>query len=538
MNLKLKEQDDMIATRAFPSSLSLHAGIAALILATASAAADLTIGLGADVTSMDPHVLNASPNNSIGEQVFDTLVRRDPRQRFVPGLAESWRTVDDTTWEFKLRRGVKFHNGADFTAEDVVFSLERPSTLKGVPGGFTVFTQAIREKIIVDPYTLRLKTAAPYPNMPSDMSSVIIVSKRVAQDATSADFDAGKAAVGTGPWKLVRFAKGDRIELARNETYWGPRPAWDKVTLRLITSDPSRIAALLAGDVHVIEVVPPSDYAKLRTNGAITIFSAPSNRMIFFHLDSSRDKSPFVTDKAGAPLDQNPLKDARVRRAISKAINRQAIAERVMEGLALPAGQFVPDGFFGFSPALKPEPFDPDGARKLLAEAGYPDGFGLTLHGPNNRYVNDEQVVQAVAQMLNRIGIVTKVEVLPFSVYVTRARKYDFSAALLGWGVSTGEVSYPLRSLVATVSAEKGLGTWNWSRYSNPKMDALLEQGLAIVDNAKREKILQAAAELAIRDQAVVPLHYQVNTWAARKGYTYTPRTDERTYAHEVKPAN
>lgn len=264
----------------------------ALQLATPSFAADLTIALGADVTSIDPHVLNAAPNNSIGEQVFDTLVRRDPRQRFIPGLAESWRTVDETTWEFKLRRGVKFHNGADFTADDVAFSLERPATLKGVPGGFTVFTQAIREKVIVDPYTIRLKTAAPYPNMPSDMASVIIVSRRVAQDATSADFDSGKAAIGTGPWKFVRFAKGDRIELARNDAYWGPKPAWDKVTFRLISNDAARIAALLAGDVHMIDVVPPSDYAKLRTNGALSIFTSPSNRMIFFHLDSNRDKSP------------------------------------------------------------------------------------------------------------------------------------------------------------------------------------------------------------------------------------------------------
>jgi peptide/nickel transport system substrate-binding protein len=258
--------------------------------------------------------------------------------------------------------------------------------------------------------------------------------------------------------------------------------------------------------------------------------------MIFFHLDSNRDKSPFVTDKAGVPLESNPLKDVRVRRAISKAINRQAIAERVMEGLALPAGQFVPEGFFGFSPALKPEPFDPDGARKLLAEAGYPDGFGLTLHGPNNRYVNDEQVVQAVAQMLNRIGIATKVEVLPFAVYVTRARKYDFSAALLGWGVSTGEVSYPLRSLVATVNNDKGLGTWNWSRYSNPKMDALLEQGLAIVDNCEARAILQDAAELAARDQAVGPAALPGQYLGRAQGLHLNPRTDERTYAHEVRP--
>src|SRR5262249_47468128 len=204
-------------------------------------------------------------------------------------------------------------------------------------------------------------------------------------------------------------------------------------------------------------------------------------------------------------------------------------------GLAIPAGQFLPEGFFGFSPVLKPEAYDPEGAKKLLAEAGYPDGFGLTLHGPNNRYVNDEQVVQAVAQMLARIGIATRVETLPFAVYTSRARKFEFSATLLGWGVSTGEGSYPLVSLVATVNADKGTGPWNWSHYANPKMDTLLDQALATMDNPKREKLLQDAAEIAIRDQAVVPLHYQVNTWAARRGYTYTPRTDERTYAFDVK---
>jgi peptide/nickel transport system substrate-binding protein len=380
-----------------------------------------------------------------------------------------------------------------------------------------------------------LRTATPYPNLPSDMTSLAILQKRAAQNATSADFDSGKAAIGAGPYKLVRFSKGDRIELARHDGYWGAKPHWERVTMRLITNDASRVAALLSGDVHMIESVPPTDYAKLKTNNAITIFAGPSNRMIFFHLDSDRDKSPFVTAKDGKPLDKNPLKDARVRRALSKAINRPALVERVMDGLAVPAAQFVPEGFFGYVPGLKPEAFDPAGAAKLLAEAGYPDGFGLTLHGPNNRYVNDEQVVQAVAQMLTRAGIATKVDVMPFSVYVARARKFEFSAPLLGWGVSTGEAGYPLRSLIASINAEKGNGTFNWSRYGNPKMDQLMEQALATVDNTQREKMLRDATQIALKDQAVLPLFYQINTWAARKGYVYTPRTDERTYAHEVR---
>jgi peptide/nickel transport system substrate-binding protein len=506
-----------------------------LSCATIANAAELVIGLGADVTSIDPHNNNAAPNNSIAEQIFNKLIENDAKQNQKPGLAESWRTIDDLTWEFKLRRGVKFHDGSDFTAADVAYSIERPGIIN-TPGGFTIFTRSIVEKIIVDPYTIRLKTLTPYPNMPTDMSGLIIVSAKAARGATNADFDSGKATIGTGPWKFVRYAKGDRIELVRNDNYWGPKPVWDKVTFRLITSDPSRIAALLSGDVQMIEVIPPADYANLKNNKDIAIFTTVSNRMIHLHLDSNRDKSPFITDKAGKPLEKNPFKDARVRKAFSKAINRNAIVERTMDGLAIPAGQLMPEGFFGVSPNLKAEPFDPEGARKLLAEAGYPDGFGLTLHGPNNRYVNDEQIVQAVAQMLTRVGIATRVETLPFAVYVSRANKVEFSAALLGWGVSTGEGTYPLRSLIATYNQAKGLGTWNWGRYSNPPMDALLEQALATVDNPKRDKLLQQATEVMINDTGLIPLHYQVNTWAARKGLAYTPRTDERTYAHEVRP--
>ncbi len=518
----------------------LIAAVLFFVVGSWAQAADLSVALSADVTSMDPHYHNLTPNNNVAEHVFETLVTKDPQSRLKPALAESWRAIDDLTWEFKLRRGVKFHDGSEFTAQDVVFTLDRVPNVPNSPSSFATYSKQITEKIVVDPYTIRFKTATPYPLMPNDMSTIFIVSARAARGTTTAgaateDFNSGKATIGTGPFRFVRYAKGDRIEFTRNEAYWGSKPAWDKVTLRIITADPARVAALLAGDVRAIENVPTADIARVAKSSDLTLYRTVSHRVMYLHLDSNRDRSPFVTDKAGKPLDKNPLKDVRVRRAISKAINRQALVERVMEGAAVATGQLMPEGMFGYTSALKTEPYDVEGAKKLLAEAGYPDGFGLTLHAPNDRYVNDEQIAQTIAQLLARAGIATKIEAMPSSIYFTRASKLEFSLMLVGWASDTAEASSPLKALLATYNAATGMGATNRGRYSNAKMDSVLTQALAIVDDSKRERMLQQATEIAMGDLGIIPLYHQHNLWATRKGVAYAPRTDERTLAHEFK---
>jgi peptide/nickel transport system substrate-binding protein len=506
--------------------------------AVAAPAADLSIGLGANVTTIDPHAINLTPNNNIAEQIFDPLVRRDAGLRPLPGLAESWHMVDELTWEFRLRKGVRFHDGSALTAADVLFSLDRPKWLSSVPGasvGVLTYTQAITEKIVVDPHTIRLRTAAPYPYLPDDLMGVMIVSRTAAKDKHGPDFDSPKVTQGTGPLHFERFLSGDRIVLKRNDNYWGTKSPWQTVIFRLIPDDPTRLATLLAGAVDLIENIPTGDHAKLRTHKNISVFTATSNRMVHLQLDSNRDKSPFVTDAAGKPLDRNPLKDVRVRRAISMAINRQAMVDRVMDGMGKPAGQMMPDGFVAANPNLRPEPYDPEGAKKLLTEAGYRDGFGLTLHAPNDRLVKGTQIVQAIAQMLAHVGIAAKVETMPYSIYIKRAQKLDFSAVIQSWG-AINEATIPLRFVAITFNSSKGLGAFNFGRYSNPKADTLYEQALVTMDSARREKLLQQATEVVINDYGIIPLHFQVNTWAARKPLQYEPRSDERTYAHAVRP--
>ena len=510
--------------------------LVAYVAAAAAFAANLTIGMGTDVTAIDPHYHNLTPNNTVAAHIFGYLVERNEKSQSIPGLATEWRTLDPTTWEFKLRKGVKFHDGTDFTAADVVASIERVPKVPNSPSPFTAYTKQIQKIEIVDPYTIRFKTATPYPLMPTDMTQVAIISKHFANASTD-DFNGGKAAIGTGPYKVVKYTKGDRIELARNDDWWGGKTPWEKVTLRLLPNDATRVAALLSGDVQVIEYVPTSDAAKLKTDKRLSIYRVVADRLIYLHLDSDRDVSPFVTDKAGAPLAKNPLKDPRVRKALSKAINRPAIVERVMEGEAIASGQLVPDFLFGATKSLQVEKFDAEGAKKLLAEAGYPNGFGLTIHSPNNRYVNDAKIAQAVAQMLSRIGVDTKVVTMPSSTFFTQATDLKFSFMLVGWSTGTGEASSSLKALLMTYNRDKGYGTANRGRYSNGKVDALTEDALQTVDDAKREAYLQRATELAIGDSGVIPLHFQVNLWATREGIGYTPRVDEGTLAWKFKPS-
>src|SRR5713226_3331947 len=493
--------------------------------------AELRIGLAADVTSMDPHFLSIAPNINIAWHVFDALTHVDEDARLIPGLAVSWRAIDATTWEFRLRRGVRFHDGAELTAEDVVSSIER--TLKVPNGQLGTFTRRIIAREIVDPYTLRLKTATPYAMVPYDLDSVFIVSSKAAARSGPEDFDSGRAMVGTGPFRFVRFSRGDRVELARNDGYWGAKPAWEKVVFRIVPTDPARLAGLLSGELDAIEQVPTADLPRIRRDSRLNIAQKVSWRTIFFYLDQYRDRAPGLTDKAGRPLQSNPFRDLRVRHALSKAINRQAIAERLMDGAALPASNLVSPPVFGYAPDLEPEPYDPEGARRLLAEAGYPDGFAMTLSATNNRYVNDEQIAQAAAQMLARVGVRARVEVFPINAYLPKARKHEFAFAMFGWGSFSGDLA--LRALVATADPDKGFGAFNWSGYSNPRVDKLLERAFASVDAKQREALAREAMRLAMRDYAVIPLHHQIAVWAMRKPLAYAPRTDEFTFAHRFQ---
>jgi ABC-type dipeptide transport system, periplasmic component len=501
------------------------------LLPCMAGAQELRIGLSTEPSSLDPDYHNVTPNNQIAYSIFNTLIQQDETQKLTPSLAESWRNLDDTTWEFKLRKGVKFHDGSPFTAADVVFSLARPAKVPNSPSPFTLFTRSVAEVKVIDDHTVHFITKSPTPLLPNDLSRVAIMSSKaakpdVAEGITTDALNRGEGLIGTGPYRFVEWTRGNRLVLEANPNYWGGKPKWERVIYRPMSNDAARVAALLANDVDMIENPPPADIKRLRSNTDVKISEVLSNRLIYLALDVGSPTAG-IPDADG----KNPLQDRRVRKALSLAINREAITSRIVEGLAKPAGDLLPYPMFGARREAQPDPYNPDAAKKLLAEAGYPNGFSITIGSPNNRYINDSEVAQAIASQWTRVGVKSRVDAVPSTVFFKNRDAFAYSAALVGWAAGTGEMSNPLRSLIATVNREKGFGTANKSRYSNPALDALIEEALRTVNDKSRETLLQRGSQMALEDQAIVPLHFEITSWALRKGFSYKARADQYTLA-------
>jgi peptide/nickel transport system substrate-binding protein len=525
--------------------------VAALSLATGSALAqEVKIGLSSEPTSMDPHFHNVGPNNMLRRHIFQSLVSTDDKQSLTPELAVSWKALNDTTWEFKLRPEAKFSDGTDLTATDVIYTMCRIPKVENSPSSFTVFTRGIEAITASDAKTVVIKTATAAPLLPNNLSTIGIVSAKafggegVVYDKAgcqnlgnlpkSTDFNDVTKAIGTGPYKLAEYTRGAQTVIVRSDSFWGPKSTWARVVWRPISSAGPRVAALLAGDVDLIENPQIEDLPRIKSAGFSTS-QALSNRIIYLHVDQFAGadwKTPGVKG-----TDKNPFLDKRVREAVSKAINRQAIVDRIMGGVAQSAAELLPVPLFGSSPDMKPTAFNPDGARKLLAEAGYPNGFELVLGTPNDRYINDGKVAEAVAQMLTRIGIKTSVDAMTASTFFSRRNKFEFSVYLAGWGADSGEMSNSLNALVLTPNTQMGGGHTNRGRYSNPKVDELTYEAMRTIDNTKREALLREASKIAMGDVGIIPLHFEVTTWAFKKGFDYKPRVDQYTLATDLMVA-
>ncbi len=493
----------------------------------------LRIAVQTETSSLDPHFALVGANQAIAMHVFDPLVASDPLMRPTPGLTTASNPEPDL-WEFRVRDGAAFHDGTPVTAEALRFSIERMPRVPNSPAPFIRMQAAIASMEAVDARTLRIRTRGPDPGLPLNGMTAYIVPAR---EAATADFNAGRAAIGSGPFKCVAWQPGDALQLARNDAFWGEKPDFAQVAIRPMANDAARVAALLSGDVDLIDRVSQSDLPRLRANPAFAVTTSPSSRVIYIALDQGGDTTPFVTAKDGKPLPGNPLRDPRVRQALSHAINRATIVDRVLQGGGRATGQLAVPGQLGHDPALPPPAYDPAAAKALLAAAGYPDGFRITLHSPNNRYVEDAKTAQAVAQFWSRIGLDARVEVMPANVFFTRSGKREFSAFLIGFGHSTGDAWLGLSQVLQTYNGE-GIGGLNRGRYSSPAFDRAMDDARGIADPARRGSLLHQAQRIAFQqDAAILPLHVPDNVWAHRAAIAYEGGIDEGTLAQRTHVA-
>lgn len=508
---------------------ALFAG-AALLAAPAEhgLAQDLTIGSKLELTSLDPHFFASFPAQSSHTYLYNRVVGLDNDLNLVPELAERWEPTDDGNWRFFLRKGVKFHDGTDFDADDLVATIKRIPWVPNTTNSLVKYVRAITDVVVEDSHTVLVKTDKPSPGLPRDFSHVVVVPAEAVEQSTES-FNDGNV-VGTGPYRLVEWRRGESLILERFEDYWGEKPHWQTVDERVLGNDGARVAALLSGDVDAINYTPVEDLKRLQSSPDFNVMSGALARVHYVHMDSNREPTPHVQ----AEGDDNPLKDARVRKALSLAINREAIIDRLLLGLGEPAGQMLPKSFAGSSANVDVDPYDPEQAKQLLAEAGYPDGFKLLFHATNERYPADVEIAQAVAQMWARIGLDVDVEALARTIFFPKASDYEFSVYTAQYGADANLDM--MMSMLHSWDPDQGLGNGNRARYSNSEVDRLIGLAAAELDATKRQQHLQKVSETAMGEHAVIPLYYPAFVVTTRKGLEAEIQANGRFTAMHVHP--
>jgi peptide/nickel transport system substrate-binding protein len=512
-------------TRLLAAALALGAALPAQ-----GQSQNLRVAFDAEWTSLDPHFHSFPYNLSAAYHLWDALVAHDAQQKAVPRLAESWRAIGNDRWEFRLRPDARFADGTPVTSADVVASIARIRVVRNSPGPLTSVIRPIREVVVQDARTIVFVTHVPTPALPDLLTSVYITPAALAE-ATPEDFATGRAQRGSGPFRFVSYARGDRLVLARSPTHWGEAAPWAQAELRIMTNAPSREAALAAGDVDFIVNPTTTGVERLARDPNFAVHRAISTRITYLQMHQGEQPLADMEGTGG----RNPLADPRVRRAISLAIPREAITARILDGLAIPASQIIPPGHEGHDPSLTVEAPDPDQARRLLAEAGWGQGFGLRLSTPSDRNMNGRRVAEAMAAAMTRIGIRTAVNAVPLSVWLSDWRGGKYSMVLHGAGPVP--VTWTLvPQLTGTKDMAAGFGPSNESFFSNPALDRVMRAALGEIDADRRQALLYQAAQTIRAETAVVPLHHEAALWASRAGLAFAARSDTLTYVTDIRP--
>jgi peptide/nickel transport system substrate-binding protein len=492
-----------------------------------------------DILTFDPHAQNEGLNNTAASYVYESLLNYDEKFQLIEGLATSWRKESDLIWRFDLRRNVKFHDGTPFTAEDVVFSIERAMA---PTSNFKIYTTGIQGARAVGSHTLLIYTNTPNPVLLRQLTELRIMSKawseknrvtRPQDYVNKEETFAVRNANGTGPFMLKSREVDVRTVFAENPNWWGKAKKKGNVTEIVYTpirQAATRTAALLSGEIDFVLDPAPQDLDRMRQNPNLKVVEGAENRTIFIGLDQDRNELLYSNIKG-----KNPFKDARVREALYRAIDINAIQRVVMRGLSAPTGAMLAPQVHGWSKELAQRmPFDPERARALLREAGYADNLEFTLDCPNNRYINDEAICQAIVGMWARVGVKARLNAMPRATYFAKIQQFDTSAYLLGWGVPTFDALYTLQSLMRS-RGQGGDGNFNLGGYKNERVDQMVDQIKVETDLKKRDALIAEVQRIHAQEVGHIPLHDQVIPWAMRKNVNVVHRADNRLEATWVR---